>query len=258
MKELKSTIYSAILFMLMLGVAACSGGKKSEEEESGHDHSEMTESEDGHDHGEESSDDHGEASGGHDHGSHGEASMDEGEGKTWTPSGNGEELIRSDFHFIAGAMENIAPEVTEAASDNVLKLTANGTPVAFVFHQSYGNIGMAVSLNASSFQGTYKLIHHASNADNHEFVAVNGNNMKLGRIVQGDEMVFDESEFESDEDWINLRVSAAGTHYKGYIGNKTVTHGHGDKMKNGYVGIMLDGTGKILIKSIETVPLEDE
>ncbi|MEQ8681158.1 MAG: hypothetical protein RID25_15460 [Cyclobacteriaceae bacterium] len=238
MKELKSTIYSAILFMLMLGVAACSGGKKSEEEESGHDHSEMTESKDGHDHG--------------------EASMDEGEGKTWTPSGNGEELIRSDFHFIAGAMENIAPEVTEAASDNVLKLTANGIPVAFVFHQSYGNIGMAVSLNASSFQGTYKLIHHASNADNHEFVAVNGNNMKLGRIVQGDEMVFDESEFESDEDWINLRVSAAGTHYKGYIGNKTVTHGHGDKMKNGYVGIMLDGIGEILIKSIETVPLEDE
>lgn len=258
MKQLKSTIYSAILFMLMVSIVACSGGKKSEGE-SEHDHSEMMESEEGHDHGGESSDhDHGEGSEGHDHGSHGEASMDEGEGKTWTPSGNGEELIRSDFHFIAGAMENIAPEVTEVASDNVLKLTANGTPVAFVFHQSYGNIGMAVSLNASSFQGTYKLIHHASNADNHEFVAVNGNNMKLGRIVQGDEMVFDESEFESDEDWINLRVSAAGTHYKGYIGNKTIAHGHGDKMKNGYIGIMLDGTGEILIKSIETVPLEDE
>lgn len=252
----KLTIYSGILFMLMLGVAACSSGEKSKDAESGNDHSEMTASKEDHDHnGESAAHDHD--AGGHDHGSHGEA-MNEDEGKIWTPSGNGEDLIRSDFHFISGVMENIAPEVIEDGSDNILKLTASGTPVAFVFHQSYGNIGMAVSINASSFQGTFKMIHHVNNADNHEFVAVNGNNMKLGRVVQGEEKIFDESEFESGDEWMNLRVSAAGTHYKGYIGNETITHGHGDKMENGYVGIMLDGTGELLIKSIETVPLEDE
>ena len=81
--------------------------------------------------------------------------------------------------------------------------------------------------------------------------------MKLGRVVNGDVKIFDEKSFASSE-WINLRVSAAGSHFKGYIGSKTITHGHGDKMPDGYVGIMVEGTGVLQIKSIELVPMEDE
>lgn len=248
-----------MVFVLLAVIISCSQGKKNQQKEDAHDHLEMNEgSEQDHDSDAEQTDEHDH--GGHDHGSgHDNDAMKEGEAKAWSPSGNGEELIRSDFHFIAGAMDNIDPEVMASeAGDNILKLKADGKPVAFVFHQSYGNVGMAASVDVSVFDGSFKLIHHAKDLDNHEFVSINNGNMKLGRVVNGEEVIFDNGEFEAGDGWLNLRVSAAGTHYKGYIGNKTVTHGHGDKMDNGYVGIMLAGTGDVLIRSIETVPLEDE
>ena len=167
--------------------------------------------------------------------------------------------MTEDFHFIIGNLENISPQVIQNdLGDNLLQLTADGSPTAFVFHQTYGNIGMAALVNVKGFDGTLKLIHHTKNVDNHEYVSITDGNMKLGRIVDGNESVFDEGSFDLVNEWINLRVSAAGTHFKGYMGNETVTHGHGDKLQDGYVGVMLNGTGEVLVRSIELVTLEDE
>jgi hypothetical protein len=238
MKYIKIMI---VLFVSTL-VVSCSQGEKTSE---GHN---MTEAE-GQDHGTMEADNH-EGQG---------ASAESGGGmKMWTPGDDGVKSIQSDFHFIAGAMENINPEVMSEAGQNVMKLTADGTTSAFVFHPSYGNVGMAAMLNVKGFNGTVKLIHHAQNTSNYEFVAIGSGMMKLGRVVDGKEKIFEEKAFESAEDWTNLRVSAAGTHYKGYIGSKTITHGHGDMMKNGYVGVMIEGSGMVLLKSIVLTPLENE
>lgn len=255
MKALKGTIYAGILMAAIVSITACSKGKKSEEAASDeHEHSEMLE--EGH-HNEAEAHEH---KGGEDHhGGHDQMAMETGDNKTWTPSGNGADLIKSDFHFITGSAENIKPEVKEVDGNQVLELTADGTPAAFVFHNQYGNVGMIATLKKLDFKGTIRLIHHANDLSNYEFVSINGNNMKLGRVVNGTEKTFDESTFDAGvDDWMTLKVTAAGTHYKGYIGDKTITHGHGDKMDKGFVGIMLNGTGKIQIKSIEIAVLEDE
>jgi len=57
--------------------------------------------------------------------------------------------------------------------------------------------------------------------------------------------------------WMPLKVTAAGTHYKGYISNKTITHGHDDTMDDGFIGLMLDGKGTIQVKSVEVAVLEN-
>lgn len=254
MKTLKRTIYAGILMAAIVSITACSQGKKSEKAESDeHENSGMME--EGHDEGEAHEHNEGE-----DHqGGHDEMAMETGDNKTWTPNGNGVDLLKSDFHFITGSAENIKPEVKEADGSQVLALTADGTPTAFVFHNQYGNVGMIATLKKLDFNGTIKVIHHAKDLSNYEFVSINGANMKLGRVVNGTEKVFDESQFEAGAgEWMPLKVTAAGTHYKGYIGDKNITHGHGDEMDNGFVGIMLEGTGKIQIKSIETAVLEDE
>lgn len=246
--------YLKMVIVLVVAVAleSCSQGSK-ESEKHGHD---SMESEGTHDDNAEPQE-HGVT--GEDHSGHDESAMSDIGTKTWSPSDDGTGSILTDFHFITGSIENINPEITQNKDgENVMKITGDGTPVAFVFHQSYGNIGMAVDLNAVGFSGTLKLIHHAQDANNHEYAGVNGSKMTLGRIVDGSEKVFDESDFDNSKAWINLRVSAAGTHYKGNLGSKNITHGHGDKMKDGYVGILLEGTGTVLIKSIEVVPLEDE
>lgn len=241
LKILKISFY-AFLFLAGIVLASCSQSKK-EGTDSVHEEAE--------------GDHHSEAEGAHS--GHSESStMTDGNSTIWSPKGNGIELINNDFHFVTGAIEDITPEVVQnEAGENVLKMTANGNPAAFAFHKSYGNIGMAAMVNSTSFKGSVKLIHHAQNDTNYEFVSINGTTMKLGRVVNGDVKVFDEKPFASS-DWVNLRVSAAGSHFKGYIGSKTITHGHGDKMKDGYVGIMVEGTGVLQIKSIELVPMEDE
>ncbi|PZX51573.1 hypothetical protein LV84_03730 [Algoriphagus ratkowskyi] len=236
--------YIKIMIALLAAtlVVSCSQGEKSSEEHI------MTEAE-GQDHGTMEAADHG---------GQGESTVSSGEMNNWTPGNDGVKSIQSDFHFIAGAIENINPEVLSEGSQNVMKLTSDGTPTAFVFHTSYGNVGMAAMLNLKGFNGTVKLIHHAQNTSNYEFVAINSDKMKLGRVVDGKEEIFDEKTYESADDWTNLRVSAAGTHFKGYIGNKTITHGHGDMMKDGYVGIMLEGKGMLQIKYVELTPMENE
>jgi len=195
----------------------------------------------------------------HDMGQGSSMQMSEDGAITWRPTGDGLSLITSDFHFITGSLEDIQPEVIKETDDiSILSLTLKGSPASFVFHQTYGNVGLAANLNLKDFNGTVKLIHHTIDVENYEFVSINASNMKLGRVVNGVENIFDEKKYEVISDWTELRVSAAGTHFKGYIGSETITHGHGDKMNDGYVGLMINGTGNILVKSIEIFKMEDE
>jgi|TARA_R100000005_G_C4987335_1_gene195369 hypothetical protein len=245
MKKLQVVFYAIVFIGGTMVFTGCSQGKQEEQSEE-ENHDEMMGGEDLHMGGEDhSGDDHS-------------MSMETGEDKTWTPSGNGAELMRSDFHFLAGAATNIKPEVKNAEGAMVLELTADGTPTAFVFHNQYDNVGMIATLKRLDFKGSVKIIHHAKDLSNYEFVAIDGANMKLGRVVNGKEEVFDESNFEAGSGWMPLKVTAAGTHFKGYMGDQTITHGHGDKMEKGFIGIMLEGTGKVQLKSIETAILEDE
>ncbi len=252
-------LYAGIFLAATVAFTSCTQNKNNENEAGEDGQSEMMSEDDHHEEG-EAHDHHTESEmdEGHGHEGHDEMVLEMGDNRTWTPSGNGTDLIQSDFHFITGSVENIKPEVKEVDGSKVLELSTDGTPAVFVFHNQYGNVGMIATLKQMNFKGTIELIHHAKDLSSYEFVSINGNNMKLGRVVNGTEKVFDKSTFQTSSDWIPLKVTAAGTHYKGYIGNKTVTHGHGDKMEDGFVGIKLDGTGKIQLKSIEVAILEDE
>lgn len=253
MKKSNNSTFTLLMVLVILAVSCSQGDKRDgttekSENEMSHDMHGQAAEHDGH-----MSED---AKHHHDMGS---MQMSDGENMTWSPGTAPDFRLTKDFHFIIGSEENINPRVIQSDSgDKILQLTANGSPSAFVFHQAYGNVGMAALVDIKGFKGTLKLIHHAENKENYEFVSISAGNMKLGRIVNGKENVFDEGSFNSGDEWINLRLSAAGTHFKGYIGNETITHGHGDKIKDGYVGIMLDGTGTVSVKSLEIAILEDE
>lgn len=256
MKYLKMIIFLVVATALV----SCSQGKKETTEGHAHDSLEAEghhDKQEARDHGSEmseESDHEAKMDGGH---HDNDDSTEEEKNKIWTPESDGTQSIQTNFHFLTGTIENISPEIDRVDGQNVLKLTLDGTPAAFVFHTPYGNVGMASMVNTTRFTGTLKLIHHAENADNYEFISIKEGKMKLGRVIKGKEKVFDESSFTS-EAWTNLRLSAAGTHYKGSIGSKTVTHGHGDKMKDGYVGMMVEGVGVLQLKSMELVSMEDE
>jgi hypothetical protein len=250
----KNKITQVLLLVLSLFViTACGKSEKSTNEKEAEDH----EMEAGDDH-KMDGDDHDEEAGEHEH----EAmttSLSSDETTVWLPSGEGADVIKKDFHFIVGNIDDVNPEVVSEGGESVLVLNPTGSQSAFVFHQQMGNVGIAITLKRSNFNGDLKIIHHAKNGQTYEFVAINGNKMDLGRIVDGVEKLFDNKDFKSnDNEWITIRVSAAGSHFKGYLGDENITHGHGDEMEAGYVGIMTSGTGKITIRSIEVTPLEAE
>lgn len=182
----------------------------------------------------------------------------EGNSKKWTPTGSSDSVFESHFHFVAGSKANLSPEVKEIEGDQLVELTADGTPTAFVLHASFGNVGLETSLKNLDFQGNIKLVHHWKNLSNYEFVSIEGNTMHLGRVIEGKPIILDKGEFKGTTEWMALKVTATGTHYKGSVDEKSITHGHGEEMEKGYVGLMFKGTGKIQIKSIEATLLESE
>jgi len=198
-----------------------------------------------------------ESSSGDDH--HAAIALSTEETTVWKPSGEGANLIGRDFHFIAGSIDQISPKVMSEGAEEVLQLTTSEEQSAFVFHNKMGNVGIAVTLQRGDYQGAIKIIHHAQNAQTYEYVSINNDTMIQGRVIDGVEEVFDTKNFDTEnEDWMTIRVSAAGTHFKGYLGDKNITHGHGDEMEAGYVGVMLEGIGSVVIKSMEVTPLEAE
>jgi len=245
MKTLKSFAYVLVYSCLIIFWGACTQAQKANDEESMEHTEESGEDHDqDHDHDMESSsmEDHAEADG-------------DGESYTWVFGPEDEDPFAKSFHFVVGNKEDLNATVT----DNAITLNPASGSAAFVLHKKFENVGGQVEYMLNEFKGDFKFVYHFNNEENHEFVWLNGNNMKLGRIVDGEEEIFEENKFEFDpNEWTTLKFSAAGTHFKGYIGGATITHGHADEMEPGYVGIWIDGAGTLTIRSLEVVILEEE
>ena len=237
--KIKNSIFTIALAVgIILFWGACTSSNKSAEQETAEEHS--------HDEGDE-----------HVSTEAMEISPDEinADELTWTPSADESDIFSNKFQFVMGS----AGDLEATVSGNSVTLNLSGNTAAFVFHSKLGNIGGEVSYMLHGFKGDLKLIHHFKDAQNYEFVSVNGNQMKLGRVINGEEDIFDEKSFDTGSSgWVQLRVSAAGSHFKGYIGDQNITHGHGDELEPGYVGMMIDGTGSLMIKDLKVTILDEE
>jgi len=177
----------------------------------------------------------------------GEMSM--GEGFVWIPS---EESM--------AMMEYKTDNITLATSgdEDVLMFKPEGQSASCMFKNKYGNVGLTATIKMEDTKGSVKLIHHSTGRDNYEFVSLEGGIMQLGRVENGEEKIFDSKGIDVPQDWFTLTVTAAGTHYKGYINDKMITHGHGDVMEAGLLGIVVRGNGVTSVKKVEVTPLEAE
>lgn len=252
MKTINQLIGASLIFLALVFSISCNQSNKTEHEAE-HEHSESEE----HEHMDSEDHDHAEGEMDHDHDHEKMDSM--GDGMSWKPEGEAKNFMQNDFHFISGGLDEMTISSLNEEGDEVLSVNPDGNVSAFVFHKSEGNIGITASVKVVDYNGELKLIHHSKNADNYEFVSLSEKKMELGRVVDGVKKVFDSKVVDWEpKKWITLSVTAAGSHFKGYLNDKMITHGHGDELEKGYVGIMLNGTGTVLIKEIDITPLEAE
>ncbi len=227
-----------LLALTMVFLMSC--GRSSEHEHDDAEHHEME--------AEEHNDN--EAADGHEHDM---ANIDHdkmiGEGFTWEASV--ESMTMMEYKT-----DNI--RLTISGDEDVLLFEPAGHKASCMFKNVQSNVGVTATLKIESLDAIVKLLHHSVDKDNYEFVSLENGVMKLGRVENGEEKIFDSKEIETPEDWFTLTVTAAGTHYKGYLNDKMITHGHGDIMEPGLVGIVASGNGTVAVKKVEAIPLEEE
>ena len=79
--------------------------------------------------------------------------------------------------------------------------------------------------------------------------------MQLGRVLHSQLTIMDQKQFTLDN-WVKISVVGDGTHFRGYIDDKLLIHGHGSELQPGPVGILIEGKGDILVAWIEVISLK--
>lgn len=150
----------------------------------------------------------------------------------------------------------------EAGGDGVV-LRPHRT-VFFTAGEPVEGVEVQAELDLSGFTGRAALVHHARDARNYDFLAVekhaSGGTVRQGRVRGGvvetfDEKAYDAGAFEGGP--VTLRAVAYGTHFRGYLGGELAAHGHGDAPTAGRSGLLLDGSGPLRLLRLEAVPVTE-
>lgn len=167
-----------------------------------------------------------------------------------------QELVEK-FTWHAGNSEDVKLTVDDdnQQKGKVLSIKVSGGDYLFTVGYPIEGVQTEANINLVDFNGEFKLIHHFSNMDNYDFVSVKANKMILGRQQNGEIKEF-EAEGFTPEEWITLKAVGDGSHFRGYVNDKLITHGHASELEAGQAGFSFNGTGTIFIKKIEITSIQ--
>lgn len=122
--------------------------------------------------------------------------------------------------------------------------------VFFVVPDTLDNVQVEARIDPSQFGGDVLLLHHVQDAQTYDFLALRNGTMQIGRVQGGTPTVLDEAAFET-AGWMTVRVTGDGDHFRGYINDEMIVHGHTDPLPPGRAGMGVDGQGPVLIQRLQ-------
>ena len=174
---------------------------------------------------------------------------------TWNIEQNAVATLQENFQWISGSTESVNAEVVEAEDGHALSFSGNNLSAFFTGNQSYKTEQIDYYVDMTSFDGTAWFISHVQDASNYDFVSISSDGtVKQGRMTNGGPEIFEEGSADISEP-LFVRVVGNGTHFRGYINEEMVVHGHGDAPKPGSVGLKLDGSGTFLLQKMSVTKL---
>jgi uncharacterized membrane protein len=175
---------------------------------------------------------------------------------SWEPDQNAIRILTTEFKWIRGNTKNLNAEVIkDSIYGNVLNLRPKNGVTMISGGKSLRSIQTDILINLDNFDGSFMLLHHIQDSLNYDFLSMERDQMILGRITNGDRNNMD-SKITTFKDWFKFSVVADGRHFRGYVNDKLITHGHGDELPAGVVGLYFEGTGNILIDKIKVQSLK--
>ncbi|MFB6305554.1 MAG: hypothetical protein ABEH43_00935 [Flavobacteriales bacterium] len=244
-KTKSNTLFLILSFALVAFTTSCNSGSN---KESTGNHAETKE---GH-HDEHGEDHHHEGEEGEHH--HEETHQNTSGEVMWMPSG---EAFSKQLKLEKGNTEELGAKVVNISGSKVLSITATEDNAVMLMEGSYNNLGVELQFKLSDYKGSLTLLFHYTDNQNYDALVLNNQSMELHRVINGKTSVLDSKQVSLPTDWANLKLSAAGEHLKGFLNGKQYNHGHAEEHGAGQVGIMLNGTGKVLLKMLTVIPLEE-
>lgn len=183
---------------------------------------------------------------------------------TFTISNNGswnltfnadiESILSNKFKWIEGSLEELSPMYDESEGSLMFHLDKEVRRGGFVYDNSIKGVQVTAKINIDDFNGEVELIHNFVDKNNYDFLGIKNGVLSLSRKSNGEIETFEKDKFQSSG-WLEIRVVSGGSHFRGYLNNKMIVHGHGSEPNPGSVGMKFSGKGSISIKMIKVESL---
>lgn len=173
----------------------------------------------------------------------------------WNPGQGAAIVLREQFNWLIGKPETMkATTIHDEANGDVLALDPQNNTALFTTGKALKSVQADVKLNLDQFQGAFMLVHHVQDSLNYDFISLGNGQMKLGRMQNGIATIEEQGPVQLNG-WITLRAVGDGTHFRGYLNEKLITHGHANELPPGPPGLLVRGSGRILIDEIAVISL---
>ena len=162
-----------------------------------------------------------------------------------------DKILSEKFKWIEGSLKEISPMYDQ--DESALMLHPEKEAV-FVYDNKIKSVQVTAKINIDDFNGELELIHHFKDKNNYDFLGLKKGEIYLSRKSNGELEVFEKDKFKGNG-WLEIKVVSDGDHFRGYVNNKMIVHGHSDEPKPGSVGMKFSGTGSVSIKMINVESL---
>ena len=162
-----------------------------------------------------------------------------------------DKILSEKFKWIEGSLKEISPMYDQ--DESALMLHPKKEAV-FVYDNKIKSVQVTAKINIDDFNGELELIHHFKDKNNYDFLGLKKGEIYLSRKSNGELEVFEKDKFKGNG-WLEIKVVSDGDHFRGYVNNKMIVHGHSDEPKPGSVGMKFSGTGSVSIKMINVESL---
>lgn len=166
------------------------------------------------------------------------------------PSKKTNSVFSTDLVFLEGSSDDVIAQFkTLETNEQVIELNLTDNPVLFVAGDDLASVQAEIEINLCEFNGTVSLVHHVQDRFNYDYFSIDNNQFKLGRVKNGVDKILSEKSI-THNCWINLRVVGDGRHFRGYLDDQLLLHGHEKNLPPGTSGLRIDGSGIIYLKKL--------
>lgn len=175
-------------------------------------------------------------------------------GWQWQPLASDTTALPNTIHLVSlDSSAHISPVFQPVPRG--LAFQVNGM-TAILTDSALTNLQLEAYLDVSEFTGEFGLVYRwQPDGRTGVFVLGTDGNARLLQRQNDQERVLDRGGFQFGPGAVHVVVSVAGTHLKGFVNGKQVTHGHTHGTPSGRYGLWFNGQGVVRVQTVKVTPI---